>query len=100
MLKTSLEFILVIVIVYFGVTLLHLIRRLIGRYGGYEIDTLWDVLKLTFNPFNWIRLYKAFFYIAEEQGSHAGFYKRLIISNIASYILLITIAILMSSLSH
>ena len=98
--KTSLEFILVIVIVYFGVTLLHLIRRLIGRYGGYEIDTLWDVLKLTFNPFNWIRLYKAFFYIAEEQGSHAGFYKRLIISNIASYILLITIAILMSSLSH
>jgi hypothetical protein len=99
-LKTSLESILAILIVYFGVTLLHLIRRLIGRYGGYEIDTLWDVLKLTFNPFNWVRLYRAFFYIAEEQGSHADFYRRLIISNIASYILLITIAILISRLPH
>lgn len=85
---------------YFGVTLVYLIRRLIGRYGGYEIDTFWDVLQLTFNPFNWIRLYKAFFYVAEEKCSKAGFYRRLIISNIASYILLITIAILISSLSH
>ena len=77
-----LELIVGILLLYFGITLIYLIRRVVGKYGGYEINTLGDAFSLAINPMNWIRLYKVFFYIAEEKRPNRRFYKKLIISNI------------------
>jgi len=98
MLKLLIIFLIAILLLYHGTTFIYLIRSLVGKYEEAEINTVWDAYSFAINPLNWIKLYKAFFYIAEEKSPNKNFYKIIIISNIICYIFFIILVIILDGL--
>ena len=98
MLKLLIIFIIVILLIYYGATFIYLIRNLVGKYEEAEINTVREAYSFAINPLNWIKLYKAFFYIAEEKSPNKYFYKKIIISNIICYLFFLVFAIILASL--
>jgi len=67
MLKLLIIFIIAILLIYYGATLIYLIRNLVGKYEEAEINTVRDAYSFAVNPLNWIKLYKAFFILPRRR---------------------------------
>lgn len=72
-------------IVYF-VTFRYLIR-ILGDYGGYEINSSSSLFWFAINPFNYFKLYQIFFGIQKlEYDFDRNKYQIILIANILSYV--------------
>ena len=69
----------------YGLSFRYLIK-VMGDYGGYEINSIFGVFKFAINPFSLIKLYKIFLNMAEDNAGNKDRYQKILTLNIVSYI--------------
>ena len=83
----------------YGCSFRYLIK-IMGDYGGYEINSIVGVFKFAINPFSYIKLYRIFFNMAEDKAVNKGRYLKILTLNIVSYVSFICLIFLITTFTN